>query len=524
MRHRSLFWTAAVFVFFCVPLSAQVVTIGDVQTAESAAFATQMNFPVTLSSPALSNLSIPVTLTHITTSSDDFLVFGPTSIFIQAGATTGSLLIFIRFDSLPEPAETFQVDLTLPAPLTGDTQATGTILDDDGRAGTADLTSASTLLFPHFEVDYATPGGRTTAISITNREPIALLVNLTLWTEFGLPTENFEVYLTGYDTITYDLADLFVGRLLPRTATDGQDPMDTISPQGPYSQDINFASCNDPDNFGAGDNGPLAGLPPLMPSFTEAEIAQLRAAHSGSASSYFGGLCGSASSGDTIARGYVTADMVNSCEKSNPSTPGYFTTRVWNQNYLFGDYSIHDPSTGRLAYNTAVHVEARPDDPTLTTPGNPTFYQRLVGGTAEDQREPLGNAWGADILRDRTTVVVWRDALNASPAVCGFTPAPLEQFQLWMLDYDATFHFAAGALPFGFGLNLVEIGAAGIPFPSKGGWLFLNSNISGGPPTGQSYVTTITRPEGLEPTTPFGVGAEAIQLGNTVAGDNVLIP
>ena len=42
---------------------------------------------------------------------------------------------------------------------------------------------------------------------------------------------------------TINLRDILANGILPRTASDGQDPADTISPQGPFSQDINFASC-----------------------------------------------------------------------------------------------------------------------------------------------------------------------------------------------------------------------------------------------------------------------------------------
>ena len=57
------------------------------------------------------------------------------------------------------------------------------------------------------------------------------------------PTLDFDIYLTGYDVQTINLRDIFVAGNLPRTASVGQDPDDDISPQGPVSQDINFASC-----------------------------------------------------------------------------------------------------------------------------------------------------------------------------------------------------------------------------------------------------------------------------------------
>ncbi|HBL30141.1 MAG TPA: hypothetical protein DD490_25165, partial [Acidobacteria bacterium] len=54
---------------------------------------------------------------------------------------------------------------------------------------------------------------------------------------------DWDVYLTGYDVQTVNLRDILVSGILPRTASAGQDPTNTISPKGPISQDINFASC-----------------------------------------------------------------------------------------------------------------------------------------------------------------------------------------------------------------------------------------------------------------------------------------
>ena len=64
-----------------------------------------------------------------------------------------------------------------------------------------------------------------------------------VWSDLSVPVLDFNVYLTGYDVQTINLRDILVNGILPRTASAGQDPTDTISPKGAFSQDINFASC-----------------------------------------------------------------------------------------------------------------------------------------------------------------------------------------------------------------------------------------------------------------------------------------
>ena len=93
------------------------------------------------------------------------------------------------------------------------------------------------MLLPYFEVDLAHPSGATTLFSISNVGPAMQLVNVTLWTDLGVPTVAFPIYLTGFDIETFNLRDVFAGRI-PASASVGQDPADTISPQGPWSQDL----------------------------------------------------------------------------------------------------------------------------------------------------------------------------------------------------------------------------------------------------------------------------------------------
>ncbi|HET9209754.1 MAG TPA: hypothetical protein VFR03_05120, partial [Thermoanaerobaculia bacterium] len=107
----------------------------------------------------------------------------------------------------------------------------------------ADAVPAATLLLPYFEVSLSDPSGKNTLLSINNASATAVLAHVVVWSDLSVPVFDFNIYLTGYDVQTISLHDLFTG-WMPQTASDGQDPTDTISPQGDFSQDINFASCS----------------------------------------------------------------------------------------------------------------------------------------------------------------------------------------------------------------------------------------------------------------------------------------
>jgi hypothetical protein len=139
-----------------------------------------------------------------------------------------------------------------------------------GSLGTASATvchpaavPAATLLLPYFEVDLADPNGLTTLFSINNASAAAILTHVAIWSDLAVPVLNFNVYLTGYDVQTINLRDVLVNGRLPQTASAGQDPTDTISPKGEFSQDINFTSCQ----------GQLPPQPLTAPTVTHLERA-----------------------------------------------------------------------------------------------------------------------------------------------------------------------------------------------------------------------------------------------------------
>src|SRR4029077_1427056 len=81
---------------------------------------------------------------------------------------------------------------------------------------------AATLLFPYFEADLANLTGQTTLLSINNASSKPVLSRVVLWTDWGVPTLAFDVYLTGYDVQTINIRDLFAGNI-PATGPDASN-------------------------------------------------------------------------------------------------------------------------------------------------------------------------------------------------------------------------------------------------------------------------------------------------------------
>ena len=411
---------------------------------------------------------------------------------------------------------------------------------------TVDQVPAATLLLPYFEVDLDNPNGITTLMSINNASATAVLAHVTFWSDLSVPTFTFNVYLTGYDVQTINLRDIFVNGVLPRTASDGQDPADTISPKGLFSQDINFASCTD--------QLPLKSFAQVLaehggdPNFDF--LTHLRQAHTGQPSVILGNLCAGSNPADRIARGYITVDTVNNCTLRLPNQPGYFgaggTGDATNQNVLWGDYFYVNSSQNFAQGETLVHIEADATNPETSVPGEYTFYGRYVAWTAIDNREPLATTFATRYILGGgfdggTDLIVWRDSkVNQAPFVCGIAPAwyPLGQEQVVIFNEQEEVFLPpsvpfgpqpnAGAItPFPAEAQRTQVGGPRLPVPFNFGWLYLNLNVSvalagANPPedplAAQAWVTTIHDADGR-----FSVGYTATQLDNASEASHLLL-
>jgi hypothetical protein len=369
---------------------------------------------------------------------------------------------------------------------------------------------AATLLLPYFEVDLANPTGVTTLFSINNTSANAILAHVVVWSDLSVPVFLFNVYLTGYDVQAINLADIFVRGALPQTASAGQDPNDTISPQGTLSQDINFASCQG--------QLPTGTLPATF-------ITHLQTALTGQFSSLLGGCAGLAY-GDNIARGYITVDTVNNCTLRFPGDAGYFagdgTGDATDQNVLAGDYYYVNSGTNRADGDTLVHIQADPIDPETSASGQYTFYGRYVNWTAIDHRQPLATTFFARYLNGGpfsggTNMATWRDSKVRQGAFkCGTPPAWYPLTQARMVIFDEQEHPSIPSpsiLPFPAAAESTKVGGAALPTPFNFGWILYDLNATAGtappedPLAQQAWMTVIFSALGR-----YSIGFSATQL------------
>lgn len=395
-------------------------------------------------------------------------------------------------------------------------------------------TAGATLLGPYFEVDLSNSTGMNTIFSINNtgavafntfgnppqtfvqqNGPTAVLAHVVIWSDLGVPVFNFNIYLTGYDVQTIDMRQVLNGNL-PQTATAGQDPTDTISPKGRFSQDINFASCN--SNFAPAPTfSSSAGLPPA--ALTAATIANLQTSLTGNPSASVSGKCAGAVHNDNIARGYITVDTVNNCTSRFPGDVGYIGAggggdQTFQSYQLTGEVFYVDQLHAIARGDNMVHIHASTTDPLVSTAGNYTFYGRYDGWNAADGRQPLPNGFAARFLNGNftgdpppaisaawgvgtvpggsTSLVVWRDSKASSQYfTCGALPSPFPLGQEGLAAFDEQEHpqVASGNSLFAFGTafplatQVVRVGSAALPVSFNSGWVFLDlsNTINGNP-------------------------------------------
>ena len=59
-------------------------------------------------------------------------------------------------------------------------------------------------------------------IKLTNISAAPALAHAVLWTDWGIPTYAFDIFLTGYDVVNIDVKDIFCRGELPDTEADQQ--------------------------------------------------------------------------------------------------------------------------------------------------------------------------------------------------------------------------------------------------------------------------------------------------------------
>jgi hypothetical protein len=362
------------------------------------------------------------------------------------------------------------------------TLSLGSALWAGGPAAAGDLSGncrvadqpAATLLIPYFEVDLGRSGGANTLFSVNNASSKPAVARVVLWTDWGIPTLAFDIYLTGYDVQTFNVRDLF-GGALPATGPD-------VSPLGALSgSGVLFEGCG-----GVG-RGSVAA------SSTALDLAFLRAAHSGRpVSTGVKSQCaGSAGVDPNLATGYITVDAVHRCSPTTigtlvntPAHATYFgaggTGLASDANVLWGDYYSVNPERGKADSQTAVAIVADAD---LFNPGDYTFYGRYTGFDSRDDRAPLSSLYyvryvDGGTFSGGTDLVVWRDNRKTGVEThdCGTQPgwAPLGEEQLVVFDEEENPRDVPNSNAFPLATQKVHVGGPSLPVSQPFGFLMLD--------------------------------------------------
>jgi hypothetical protein len=313
-----------------------------------------------------------------------------------------------------------------------------------------DPVPAATLLFPllvyNYDAGELSDDSLNTLFAITNVSSDAQIVHVTLWTDYSVSVLDWNVVLTGYDVYTFNARDVLRDGKIPPTyvvthALDGDGNFEGAIDQGPVSGASHITPVISPPQIaqpestivfdGVGtdpfpcdpalneaypgrfqdpteDNGGI--IPTNVLDFFEVLLRGSQTVNDGfndCVSPTLDFNLGQANWWDDRASaddtwGYITADVVNVCNKAFPDESAYWQGMVENTNVLIGDVAWVDEEANFSEVQNAVHVEADDridfvvtaidqDEGTFPT----TFYSRYSNAEdTTDWREPLPTAWG----------------------------------------------------------------------------------------------------------------------------------
>lgn len=311
-----------------------------------------------------------------------------------------------------------------------------------------DAVPAATLLFPFVTLDYNAPtSGVSTSFSITNVSAEAQVVHVTVWTDFSAAILDFNILLTGYDVISMNIRDILINGQLPVTKYEAHAGDEGVADNGPVSSDNTasnatwIANLMDPPqpttDLGTRCNTGNSSYPglystPIPPGFLGLFQGYLQVSqtvdrvHSDDCFQNYGTTYPLNpvpfwAERDTTypTNMYITADVVENCNKLFPDAFGYFAQEARFDNVLIGDVLWTSTADRYSEAGNAVHLEADlelANVATIAPTGQPiSFYHRYAWFTegVSDFREPLPTAWafrylGAGMANIGTDVRVWK--------------------------------------------------------------------------------------------------------------------
>ncbi len=389
---------------------------------------------------------------------------------------------------------------------------------------------AATLLLPYFEVDLHSPAttARTTLFTVLNTSSAPQIARVTLWTDWAFPVLTFNIFLTGYDVQSINLADV-------------------IGTRGTIAlQERNVGSQSLPNDanphFLPGAAAACEYLPGPVPAALLADLqsALTNGLHSSCGTTHVGGT-------HVNASGYLTIDLVATCGATFPNDPKYYDELLYD-NVLGGDWQLIDPNPVTRNYaggNPLVHIRAIPSGGPAGVIAHTnlpfTFYDHYTPhGDADqarmDRRQPLPATFTSRFIQGgtgafNTNFMIWREAVTGGSSSCSDYPknnsSAMQVFDEVRFDEHENPTTNAGGVRIAAYQTVYYIlpatsstaTSAGL-FPplstsgDVGGWMYMNlrSGHTAPRPT-QNWITIAMQAEGRYQTmadaTPLGNGCSA---------------
>ena len=383
---------------------------------------------------------------------------------------------------------------------------------------------AATLLLPYFEVDFKSPQSTavTTLFTVQNVSPLPQIAHVTFWTDWGYPTLNFPIFLTGYDVQGINLYDVFARAVIaPGPGGPGASgtSITTTVPANPTSGSQPKTNTANP-NFLSDVSAVCAFLPGLFTPTLLADIQQIFT--TGVAVGNQNGCPAPNRLGavHSNAIGYITIDVAATCAAKNASSKDFFTGVLLYDNVLTGDYQQIVPR-GDKSYaqgGPLVHIRAIPEGgpagASVTTNLPYTFYDRYTVGFPSnrtmDRRQPLPSVFAPRYINGgagsfNTSLKIWREGIVGGDAACSDFIRNSNLPAANIVRFDEHENASVGISPIidppppPLGTPLTSLlSASSDQLPiffagDVGGWLYLNLNNGGSTAYSVSVLTGIAR-------------------------------
>ena len=294
---------------------------------------------------------------------------------------------------------------------------------------------AATLLVPYFEVDSASDTGMDTLVGITNISKDPTIVHAVVWNVDAWAVFAFNIYLTGYDVVTFSMRQILVHGNMPNNGCASSA----------YRFTTRYIDCNGDGRYF--DNGWTEGNPLFSDGGLATDIACYATVSATTLADWQCKLSiGSYDGWNPNFVGYLTLDSVLTCTGALPDAipRAYFAVNTLdtdgnhhpdhgvleNGNTLMGDIFYYDRDHLQSDGVPAVQIEAWGEGNLLhghtwgTKPaewaeqGISTFYYKYeyqAGLFPNDAREPLPVVWGFRYIGNRgfdggTWTDVWRSS------------------------------------------------------------------------------------------------------------------